>query len=75
MANQIKTRYIPVAKFDEYHPWPSVKSMRNRYQAAKNGTDPDFLNCIKKIGERVLVDERAFIEWLESHAESQTQVA
>lgn len=62
------TRYIPVSKFDEYHPWPTPQSIRNRIFAARRGADTDFLNCIKHVGGRVLVDERAFLEWLESAA-------
>ena len=60
------TRYIPVARFDEYHPWPTPQSIRNRIHAASRGSDPDFLKCIKRVGGRVLVDEHAFLEWLES---------
>ena len=75
MANVAKqeqgeTRYIPVAKFDEYYPWPTPGSIRNRIIAAKRGTDPDFLSCIRKVGGRVLVDERAFLDWLDKQAES-----
>ena len=64
MANQANkqqapdTRYIPVAQFDQYHPWPTPQSIRNRIHAAKRGTDADFLKCIKRAGGRVLVDGR-----------------
>ncbi len=64
----VNTRYIPVSKFDEYHPWPSPRAIRNRIHAAQRGTDPAFLNCIKWVGGRVLVDEQAFIAWLEGQA-------
>ena len=69
-TSQNTTRYIPVAKFDEYHPWPTPGAIRNRIIAAKRGTDPDFLKCIKKVGGRVLVDEQAFLAWLDTHAET-----
>ena len=68
MAIENTTRYIPVSKFDQYHPWPTPQSLRNRYHAAKRGIDPEFLNCIKKVGGRVLVDELAFLTWLKSQA-------
>lgn len=63
-----QTRYIPVAKFDNYHPWPTPQSIRNRIHAAKRGTDPDFLKCIVHAGGRVLVDEQAFLCWLENYS-------
>ena len=69
--NQSETRYIPVAKFDQYHPWPTPLAIRNRIHAARRGTDPDFLKCIKKVGGRVLVDESAFLHWLENQAENE----
>ncbi len=70
-TNQNDTRYIPVAKFDLYHPWPTPQSIRNRIHCAKRGTDPDFLRCIKKVGGRVLVDEAAFLRWLNEQADSE----
>ena len=62
------TRFIPVASFDKYHPWPTPQSIRNRIHAAKRGTDPAFLNCIKWVGGRVLVDEAAFLSWLDDQS-------
>ena len=67
---QAPTRYIPVAIFDEYHPWPTPQSLRNRKHAAERGNDPDFLKCIKKVGGRILIDEQAFLRWVEAQAES-----
>ncbi len=69
--NQRTTRYIPVAKFNEYHPWPTPRAIRNRIHAARRGADPEFLKCIKKVGGRVLVDERAFIAWLKNQADTE----
>ena len=68
-STQEKTRYIPVARFDEFHPWPTPRGVRNRISAARRGKDPDFLKCIRKVGGRVLVDERAFLAWLENQSE------
>ena len=73
MSNrQNDTRYIPVATFDDYHPWPTPGSLRNRIHCAKrteNPIDPDFLKCIKRVGGRVLVDEVAFLQWLKQQAD------
>ena len=63
------TRYIPVAEFDKFHPWPTPRAIRNRIHAARRGKDPDFLKCIRKVGGRVLVDEQAFLAWLENQSE------
>ncbi len=69
--NQNETRYIPVAQFNKYHPWPTPQSIRNRKHAAERGNDPDFLKCIKKVGGRVLVDEQAFLRWLTDQADTE----
>lgn len=66
-ANPRNTRYIPVSRFDQYHPWPTPQSIRNRIHAAKRGNDPDFLNCVKYAGNRVLIDEVAFLTWIDNH--------
>lgn len=71
---QSKTRYIPVAKFDQYHPWPTPLAIRNRIHAARRGTDADFLKCIKKVGGRVLVDEEAFFAWLENQDDTEARL-
>ena len=63
-------RFIPVARFDEFYPWPTPGAIRNRIIAAKRGTDPGFLKCIRKVGGRVLVDEQAFLAWLNEQADT-----
>ena len=79
MTNQVNkqiapdTRYIPVSQFDQYHPWPTPQSIRNRIHAAKRGTDSDFLKCIKRAGGRVLVDEQAFLSWLEAQSATEAE--
>lgn len=70
---QTTTRYIPVAKFNQFYPWPTPGSIRNRINAAKRGTDSDFLKCIRKVGGRVLVDEQAFLAWLDEQAETDAE--
>ncbi len=67
-----QTRYIPVSKFDNYHPWPTPRGIRNRIHAAQRGTDVGFLDCIKWVGGRVLVDEQAFLRWVEIQADAET---
>lgn len=56
------TRYIPVSKWSDYHPWPSIGGLRNLiFYRKENG----FHKVIKKVGKNVLIDEAAFFEWVE----------
>ena len=64
------TRYIPVSQFHNYHPWPTPRAIRNRIHAAQRGKDSEFLHCIKWVGGRVLVDEQAFLKWVETQSAS-----
>ncbi len=60
------TRYIPVPDWSKYHPWPEIGGLRNLiFNKDKNG----FNTVVKKVGKRVLIDEDAFFEWVESQNE------
>jgi hypothetical protein len=53
-------RLIPVTKWNEYHPWPSVSGLRFLiFNEHSNG----FHKCVLRIGRRVLIDEEQFFEW------------
>ena len=61
-------RFIPIAKLDEYHPWPSPGAARVMISKAEAGRgDPAFLNCIVRVRGRVLINEAKFLAWIESH--------
>lgn len=61
MSNKPSTRFIPLSRFDQYHPWPSVQALRwMRFHGKKNG----FNQCVLKVGKRILIDEVKFFEWL-----------
>lgn len=64
MTQQQNTpRLIPITKWNEYHPHPPIGGLRSLvFNAATNGFD----HCIRRIGRRVLIDEDAFFEWVES---------
>ncbi len=65
LTNSTSTRLIPAAKFDEYHPWPSVSALRWMiFHSRTNGLDS--FGVIKRAGRRVLIDEQAFFKWIES---------
>lgn len=56
-----EARFIPVTKWPDYYPWPSIAGMRDLiFHANHNG----FGSVIKRVGRRVLIDEAAFIAWV-----------
>ena len=64
MTTEQPTRYIPVEQWNEYHPWPPVGGLRHlvsKHEVKK------FTPCFKRIAGRVLIDERAFIKWVEDN--------
>ena len=49
-----QTRFIPIPKWPNYHPWPSVAGLRWMvFNKKKNG----FAQAFPKIGGRILVDD------------------
>jgi hypothetical protein len=57
-------RLIPVTKWNVYHDWPPQGGLRHLiFYAKTNGFD----RVIKRVGRRVLVDESAFFQWVESN--------
>jgi hypothetical protein len=60
---EIKTRYIPITKWPEYHPYPTVSGMRYlRFHQEELGYSSAFL----KLNKRILVDEQEFFRILRS---------
>lgn len=58
------TRYIPVPDWNKYHPWPPLGGLRNLiHKKDENGFD----KVVKKVGKRVLIDEQAFMEWVNNN--------
>lgn len=63
MDNNQPTRLIPVTDWNKHHPWPPLGGLRHLiFNAASNG----FNAVIRRVGRRVLIDERAFFEWTKS---------
>ena len=55
------TKLIPVTEWNHHHSWPPAGGLRHLiFHAASNG----FNYCIRRVGRRVLIDERAFFEWV-----------
>lgn len=57
------TRLIPLTKWPEFHPWPTVAGLRYLvFHEHTNG----FASCVRRVGKRVLIDEQAFRDWVDS---------
>jgi len=57
------TKLIPLTQWPEHHIYPNIAGLRYLvFNADKNG----FASCIKRIGKRILIDEIAYFEWVES---------
>lgn len=66
----LRTRLIPVSKWNKFHPWPPIGGLRYLvFHAKSNG----FSHCLRRVGRTVLIDERRFFEWVEMMNERQRQ--
>lgn len=55
-------RLIPVSKWNQFHHWPPKGGLRHLiFHADTNGFKPAF----KRVGRRVLIDEKKFFECVE----------
>ncbi len=62
----VKTRFIPVTKWNDYHSWPPQGGLRHLiFNAKENGFDA----VIRRKGRRVLIDEQAFFKWMNDNNE------
>lgn len=62
-----KTRLIPVTNWGTYHDWPPIGGMRHLiFNAKTNGFD----KVVRRCGRRVLIDEKAFFQWVESQQDN-----
>lgn len=60
---QYSTRLIPVTAWVNYHAWPPIGGLRHLiFNAHKNG----FSKVVRRVGGRVLLDEEAFFDWVDS---------
>lgn len=55
-----RNKLIPLTKWNQYHPWPSIGGLRHLVANAKQ---KKFDKVIVRAGGRVLIDETAFFEW------------
>jgi hypothetical protein len=60
-------RLIPVTKWPEYHPWPTVAGLRWLiFHAETNG----FHVCVSRKGRRVLIWEQRFFDWVKGNKDA-----
>lgn len=64
MKSHDTTRFIPVTEWTNHHPWPPLGGLRHLIFYAK---DNGFDRVVRKIGRRVLIDEAAFVKWVNEH--------
>lgn len=63
MTADAERRLIPVTQWNQYHAFPPQGGLRWLiFHEKTNG----FGACIRRIGRRVLIDEAAFFEWVDS---------
>jgi hypothetical protein len=59
----IGTRYIPITRWPEYHPYPTVSGMRYlRFHQKELG----YTSAFVRLNKRILVDEQEFFRILRS---------
>lgn len=64
------TRLIPLVRWPEFHPYPSISSLRWMvFHAQSSG----FEAVIKRVGRKVLIDEQAFFDWVASNPTTKPQ--
>lgn len=58
-------RLIPLSNWSEYHDWPPQGGLRHLvFHSDRNGFD----KVIRRAGRRILIDEQAFFEWIDTDA-------
>ena len=65
-ADRNTTRLIPVTRWNDSHDWPPQGGLRHLiFHEHENG----FHKCVRRVGRRVLIDEKAFFEWVAEQGE------
>ena len=54
-------RLIPVSQWNKYHDWPTISGMR---WLVFNAKYQEMEKVIKRVGRRVLIDEKEFFIWV-----------
>ncbi len=64
MTDEInKRRLIPLTRWGDYHPFPSVSALRALvFNSRHNGFD----KVIRRVGKRILLDEAAWFQFVDN---------
>lgn len=66
-----KMRLIPLSKWNDYHDYPTISSLRHFvFFEEQNG----FSKVIRRIGKKIYLDEKSFFEWVEEQNSSSQQM-
>jgi hypothetical protein len=60
MNEETKNRLVPVTKWNQYHPWPSIGGIRHMIAHRK---EKKCGHVFVKVGGRWLINENAFFSW------------
>ena len=61
----VKTRLIPLTKWNDYHDYPTVSSLRHLvFFEEQNG----FSQALRRIGKRIYIDELEFFKWVQKNS-------
>lgn len=64
MPNNQQRRLWTISEWVASQPWPSLGGLRHLiFNAKSNG----FNSVIRRVGRRVLIDETAFFDWVDSN--------
>jgi len=63
----VERRYIPINRWPEFYPWPSISALR---MLIFRGDENGFSSCVVRVGRKVLIDESAFHSWVEQHKDA-----
>jgi len=63
MNEEKKSRLIPLTKWNQYHPWPTIPGLRNLVSHAQQ---KKCAEVFVKAGGRWLIIEDAFFAWVYS---------
>lgn len=56
-------KLIPLSKWNETHSYPPTGTLRHLvFNCETNGFD----RCVRRLGRRILIDEAAFFEWIDT---------
>lgn len=70
MQNDLQSRLIPLTEWPQHHSWPPVGGLRHLvFYASENGFD----RVVRRVGKRVLIDEKEFFSWVNDLNEKEGQ--